>query len=431
MNTDWNDLIQRYIAGHTTEEETHRLETALKADDTLADLYLRHIELDLALEVKASSAEVMRELLTAPVMPETRHGLPWLSWRPLTAAAACLALWMIAGWLMRPALIVEVVSVSGREQWLSENEVPRVLKAGDWLPAGRIEMVSEDALLRLRFTDGTEVEFSGLTEADVSDYGQKIIRMASGLLSAKVKPQAQARPMRVLTPAAAVDVLGTIFTLDAAADVARLSVEEGRVRLRRLVDQQVTEVAAEHSVVASLDASAALTPARLSRPPQQWSAAFDPQRERITGKVTSASATRSSHAAAVAKLVTDPMKDGPQVVHWRVQVAPARQESSALASLAEDAVLEVRWRSAREVVPQIVLRTFRARSGFRGGFTARLETSSPPDADGWRLARVPIHALEALKPELGTSPLGLDVLAFELTTLEENAGLEVAGMSLR
>lgn len=95
MNTDWNELIQRYIAGHTTEEETRRLEAALKADDALADLYLRHTELDVALEAKASSAEVTRELLTAPV---TGRRFAWLSWRPLAAAAACLAL-LLSSWL--------------------------------------------------------------------------------------------------------------------------------------------------------------------------------------------------------------------------------------------------------------------------------------------------------------------------------------------
>jgi anti-sigma factor RsiW len=36
MNTDWNELIHRYIAGQTTDEETRHLEASLKADDKLA-----------------------------------------------------------------------------------------------------------------------------------------------------------------------------------------------------------------------------------------------------------------------------------------------------------------------------------------------------------------------------------------------------------
>ena len=91
MNTDWNDLIQRHMAGLTTEDETRRLEAAMKADDTLADLYLRHAELDVALEVQASTAEVTRGLLITS-HEEDKRSSRWLSWRPLTAAAAGIAI---------------------------------------------------------------------------------------------------------------------------------------------------------------------------------------------------------------------------------------------------------------------------------------------------------------------------------------------------
>jgi hypothetical protein len=85
MNTDWNDLIQRHIAGLITDEEAQRLATALRADEALADLYVRHIGLEVALEANAASAEVTRELLSVPATIRPR---PWLSWRSLIAAAA-------------------------------------------------------------------------------------------------------------------------------------------------------------------------------------------------------------------------------------------------------------------------------------------------------------------------------------------------------
>ncbi len=88
MNTDWNDLIQRHIAGLTTDDEAQRLSAALKADDTLADLYIRHIGLELALEAKADSVEGTRELLASLPITEPKRGFTWLSWRPLAAAAA-------------------------------------------------------------------------------------------------------------------------------------------------------------------------------------------------------------------------------------------------------------------------------------------------------------------------------------------------------
>ena len=95
MNTDWNELIHRYIAGQTTDEETRHLEAKLKADDELADLYLRHIELEVALEAQASSAQITRELLSTPSEPVARRSTNWYAWRPLTAAAAGIVFGML------------------------------------------------------------------------------------------------------------------------------------------------------------------------------------------------------------------------------------------------------------------------------------------------------------------------------------------------
>lgn len=95
MNTDWNELIHRYITGQTSDEETRHLEASLKADDELADLYLRHIELEVALETQASSAQITRDLLSAPAEPVTRRSTNWYAWRPLTAAAAGIVFGML------------------------------------------------------------------------------------------------------------------------------------------------------------------------------------------------------------------------------------------------------------------------------------------------------------------------------------------------
>jgi hypothetical protein len=68
MNPNWHDLIQRHMAGLTTDDEAAALQDLLKQDDNAARLYLRYTNLDLALESKASSMDATRELLTAPAM---------------------------------------------------------------------------------------------------------------------------------------------------------------------------------------------------------------------------------------------------------------------------------------------------------------------------------------------------------------------------
>ena len=49
MNTDAHDLIQRHMAGITTDAEAHELQELLKQDDDAARLYLRLMNLDVAL----------------------------------------------------------------------------------------------------------------------------------------------------------------------------------------------------------------------------------------------------------------------------------------------------------------------------------------------------------------------------------------------
>jgi hypothetical protein len=92
MNPNWHDLIQRHMAGLTTDDEAAALQELLKKDDNAAYLYLRYTNLDLALESKASSMDATRELLTAPAAIRSPR---WLSWRPLTAAAAGIVFGML------------------------------------------------------------------------------------------------------------------------------------------------------------------------------------------------------------------------------------------------------------------------------------------------------------------------------------------------
>lgn len=99
MNLHWHELIQRYISGTITDTEAEALENQLKNDVTLRDWYLDAVNLDSALELTAEAAELA---LSLPVQPSHRILTPekpkpsrWLAWRPMTAAAAGIALGML------------------------------------------------------------------------------------------------------------------------------------------------------------------------------------------------------------------------------------------------------------------------------------------------------------------------------------------------
>ncbi|MES2596195.1 MAG: hypothetical protein V4662_12705 [Verrucomicrobiota bacterium] len=88
MNTDWSELIQRYITGSATAEETASLQEAMKADPKLRAAYLDLMNLDVALGAAADASDMMP--LPEISKPRPIRSNAWMQWRPLTAAAAGL-----------------------------------------------------------------------------------------------------------------------------------------------------------------------------------------------------------------------------------------------------------------------------------------------------------------------------------------------------
>ena len=80
--------------------------------------------------------------------------------------------------------------------------------------------------------------------------GAKLIDLLRGDLSVDAKPQPKGKPMKVISPGARAEVLGTQFNVVAGADSTRYIVNEGLVKVRRTYDGSVQEVPANHFVVA-------------------------------------------------------------------------------------------------------------------------------------------------------------------------------------
>ena len=92
-NTDWNQLIQKHLAGMASEEETARLEHTLESDPDLRRLYLDYSNLDMALEASAEAAKALQEAQVLPkAAPNGNFSSLWFSWRPLSSAVAGIVL---------------------------------------------------------------------------------------------------------------------------------------------------------------------------------------------------------------------------------------------------------------------------------------------------------------------------------------------------
>jgi hypothetical protein len=100
MTNDRQELIQRYIDGQATLEETAALEEAMKQDADLCALYLDYMNLDVALGATAEAAALAEPGIGArTIAPRRLARSSAHRWRWLAAAAASAALVVIAVWV--------------------------------------------------------------------------------------------------------------------------------------------------------------------------------------------------------------------------------------------------------------------------------------------------------------------------------------------
>lgn len=110
--TESLELIRRYIDGGASEADRNALQELLRHDPSVRRLFARYANTDAAL----GSGSI---LLSEPAQTAKPVRARWLSWRPLTAAAAGLVIGILS------ATAVWAIA-SGNAQRLQERELPLV-----------------------------------------------------------------------------------------------------------------------------------------------------------------------------------------------------------------------------------------------------------------------------------------------------------------
>jgi hypothetical protein len=152
------------------------------------------------------------------------------------------------------AVVATVEKVEG-DVWIlgdgrrSKAEPKQALTSGQGLEcAGAAE---------LSYADGTRLKIGPDTLAreflEPKGRSGKRLKLDRGVLSAEVRKQPADQPMVIETPQGEATVVGTKLRLTVEPDAkgsTRLEVEEGKVRLKRLLDQKTIDVATGHFAVA-------------------------------------------------------------------------------------------------------------------------------------------------------------------------------------
>jgi FecR protein len=256
------------IAACRDEQEREHLLADLRLDGMLrahgaglatAAAFARACSERVRAEDDAPAAELFAAGIRSRLRAEPETAAP-AAWRVFARWGAAALLLICAGVLgvallghtgrARPIL----AALSGEVQ-LTTNGHTRSAHPGDLMAAGDRLTVAPGGSASWRYDDGSACALSGGVQASAPNSalfpaavdGIRVV-LEAGTLSAEVAKQPAGRPMRIESPAATAEIVGTAFTLGVGADGTRLTVSSGRVRLIHGGDQ--VEVAGGETAVA-------------------------------------------------------------------------------------------------------------------------------------------------------------------------------------
>jgi len=343
---------------------------------------------------------------------------------PWAAAAAAVLLTAAALWPRGKTEVARVTGLNGSLQWIGDGgRMERDLKVGTVLGGGTLEAMSADSWVSLEFRDGSVVTVSGPTMLTLSEDDQKELHLREGNLFAKVARQAKGRPMLIHTRTAELEVLGTQLDVEAEPGTTRLNVNEGRVRVTRLVDGSVAEVPALHQVVASADRSGALTPTPRAAAVNRW-------KSRLTasvGKSLPAEGDLPARLRAIPIIINRP-KAGSFAVF--VAAFGVAQADSPPVRLEAGSRFRIRGRldAARDLGFGVTMK--RSGGSFGGKFEAIVPARQFPSEGGPFDLVLDPSVLRPLQPEASGTPIGSEVEDCYVFTVNVDAGLAVAEVEL-
>ena len=147
------------------------------------------------------------------------------------------------------ALIANVTLMKGDGKIIRNGETLNASQVTKLYP-GDVYRGSSESSFTVNYLDGTKVSVlnKSLASFTLSRDGGKKIEMDEGILEADVTKQPVGKPFEILTPKAQATVLGTVFTIKAEDKYTELTVTEGLVRFKRLSDNLVYDVPANHKI---------------------------------------------------------------------------------------------------------------------------------------------------------------------------------------
>lgn len=167
--------------------------------------------------------------------------------------------------------IASISDADGQTRLAKAKQEPFAIRPGEAIATQRDIDTAE-----ILYADGTKIELLGEARIRLgkASNGSKEIVVLSGLIQADVKPQPAGRPLRIITEAATLEVLGTSLGVEVREASTRLGVATGRVAMTRKADGQRVEVEAGRYATATESTSEPLQSHPFPKLPREWSEDF-------------------------------------------------------------------------------------------------------------------------------------------------------------
>ncbi|MFW5752845.1 MAG: FecR domain-containing protein [Planctomycetota bacterium] len=197
------------------------------------------------------SGDALARAVDARLHPRSRI----LLWAGL-AAAAVLALIIGGAWYMHrlapapPAGPMTIVGIIGPARL---DGVELTVTPAVW-PAGATLQCAPGTTVRIEGSDGVALELLSATARRHPRTGDDLV-LLDGLMHALVKPRTHASALRLHTPHARAEVLGTAFTLRSGETASALRVHRGTVAFSAATGDAATLVAHREAATIGADGS--------------------------------------------------------------------------------------------------------------------------------------------------------------------------------
>lgn len=423
-----NHLIAAWLDDSLTEQQASELQTWLKASpENVRQFTFVNAREELLREAVISTetlATVARHTRPVPQSSTPRYARSG-------AAVACvtlLTLLAVATWFgtvrNRQPEFATLMHANGAVQLRSGlRSDTRPISPGERIANGTLVIDGEISRAEFQFEDRSSFTLSGPSELTLRGDAGKLLFLHRGVLLANVSPQPTGRPLRVRTPTAEAVVLGTSFAINAAETETFLRVNTGTVELHRLADNQSLKVSNREQARATTNIDQPLTPEPIVSLPDQWNARPDaPHVAHWKGRWNEENVLVAAPQTVFIK------EEGIQEEHYH---AGAWNGFPGLVTLREHSAVRVRYRLQEALNIGLFLVTHTESGDFSGNFEGYvLQRETPPDADGWRTATVPVASLRPIQgPRMPFRP-GCIAAAVFVTTYSRDAGLELAELEV-